>query len=133
MCAIISAAIPAQNRRLRLFNTFMGSSMWQRTVSHIYGKSGHSASQEQSDIPWSSVNTSNNRSRARSLGTDEITASDGAARSRPDQSGYVYTSSWVLWGEADAGSGRSQNSTDSNARITRKETHWHVSYDRSDG
>lgn len=130
---IVSAAVPALNRSLRMFNTSMGSSWWQTTFSQSNGKSGVSSSRKQNDIPLKSINTGTNRSRGRSTDRDEITDNEHGAKSTSDQVGYSFTSSGAQLGEADARSGRgqSEDSSDSKARIIRKETQWHISYETS--
>lgn len=126
---LIAAAIPALNRSLRLFNTSMGSTWWQTTFSQNDTKSEQHTARGRGDIPLKYVRSSHNRSAARSPERDEITSGASAPSLRPDHVRYNFSSSGTQ-GEADARSGRSQDSTDSKARIIRKETHWHVTYDQ---
>lgn len=71
---------------------------------------------------------SRNRSQAKAPERNEVGSSENRPRLRPDDAAYNFSSSRVKQGEVDAQSGRSQDSTDSTARIIRKETHWHVTY-----
>lgn len=125
---IISAAIPALSRTLRLFNTSMGSTWWQTTLSQSNGRSAQSASRGRSDIALKSLNKSSSRSQATSLERDEFEGNKNGRILRSDDVEYNFSSSKIKQGEADAQSGRSHDSTDSKARIIRKETHWQVTY-----
>lgn len=121
---IATAAVPAVIRSLRMFSTAMGGAWWETTFSGSQSKSGSASRSRGRNIALKSVNTSHSKSLTDPSEADGIALTRSTAKLRPDPVGY--TSGTSSNRHADRGS---QGSTDSQARIIRKEMHWHVRYD----
>ncbi|OAP62853.1 hypothetical protein AYL99_02080 [Fonsecaea erecta] len=127
--AIASAALPALNRGLRKFNTSMGGTWMDTTLSQA---SGGRETQGQASIPLKSMKTnksSMNRSKRRSLDEDEIDSADKNPNFRPDKVQHNTTAYWGKSVDPDARSGQSQESQNSEAKIIRKDMQWRVHYE----
>jgi hypothetical protein len=126
--SVFSAAIPAVNRWLRGFDTSMGG-VW--TTSMTYG-SGHTTSRKRthlgSNIRMKSIKTGTNVSR-RSNGNGNGTEDERPHKApfRPDLINYSASVSGQV--EADAQSGASDGSGDSQANIIRREVQWQVHHE----
>ncbi|KIY03997.1 uncharacterized protein Z520_00689 [Fonsecaea multimorphosa CBS 102226] len=127
--AMASAALPALNRGLRKFNTSMGSTWMETTVSQA---SGGKATNGQASIPLKSMKTnksSMNRSKRRSMDEDEIDGAEKNPNFRPDKVQHNTTAYWGKSVDPDARSGQSQESQNSEAKIIRKDMQWRVHYE----
>ncbi|KIW90865.1 uncharacterized protein Z519_08648 [Cladophialophora bantiana CBS 173.52] len=126
--AIASAALPALNRGLRKFNTSMGSTWMDTTLSQTSGR----GTGQQPTIPLKSLKTnksSMNRSKRRSMDEDEIDRPDQNPNFRPDKVQHNTTAYWGKAVDPDARSGQSQESQNSEAKIIRKDMQWRVHYE----
>ncbi|OQV09663.1 hypothetical protein CLAIMM_13762 isoform 3 [Cladophialophora immunda] len=128
--AIASAALPALNRGLRKFNTSMGSTWMDTTLSQA---SGGRDTHQQGSIPLKSLNKTNkssmNRSKRRSMDEDEIDSAEKNPNFRPDKVQHNTTAYWGKSVDPDARSGQSQESQNSEAKIIRKDMQWRVHYE----
>ncbi len=134
--AIAAAALPPLNRRLRNFNTSMGGTWMETTVSQGSGKGTGAGG----SIPLKSLNkskvsanrsqiASHIRSKRRSLDEDKIDQGENNPNFRPDR---VQNTTAAYWGKSvdpDAQSGQSQESQNSEAKIIRKDIQWRVHYE----
>lgn len=132
--AIITAALPALNRSLRLFHSSLGNA-WLKTtysLSHSAGKSAERtashADRKRSSIVLKTLASSANRNAATSAEEHRDTADEDAICLRPDPIGYQFTASSYPTG-ADAESSKSHGSTGSQSRIIHMERHWHVRHE----
>lgn len=132
--AIVTAALPALNRSLRLFHGSLGNSWLKttyslsQTISKSNGRTASNADRKRSSIVLKALEPSVSRSAAKSSEEHGQTADEDSICLRPDPVGYRFTASSYPTG-ADAESSKSQESTGSKSRIIRMERHWHVRHE----
>lgn len=84
---------------------------------------------KQSDIALQSMEAGTQRRSEAPTTRPSIDNDGNITRLRPDQTEYSFKVQASSSGDIDARSGRSHDSTDSKARIIRKETYWNISHE----
>lgn len=129
LAAIITAALPALNRSLRLFHGTLGTS-WMKTSYSLSQSNGKSTGKGDSkaDRRQSSIVLKSLEPRTMPAEEQRIHEDEDVICLRPDPVDYQYTASSHANG-ADAESAKSRDSTGSKSRIIRMERQWHVRHE----